>query len=85
MSSAAFSITLKEVFQNKKVLFSLLRSFALVFIIPFLMSLLFYFVSLEQTYSNTIELNTQVLNAASLAPTKVFVQSDDGKIEEVKL
>lgn len=65
MSSAAFSITLKEVFQNKKVLISLLRSFALVFIIPFLMSLLFYYVSLQQTYINTIELNTHVLDSAS--------------------
>lgn len=65
MSSTAFSIMLKEVFQNKKVLFSLLRSFALVFIIPFLLSLLFYYVSLQQNYLNTIELNIQVLDSAS--------------------
>ena len=59
MSSTAFSIMLKEVFQNKKVLFSLLRSFALVFIIPFLLSLLFYYVSLQQNYLRVCSATTQ--------------------------
>ena len=65
MSRAKWPFTLQKIVQNKKVLLSLLRSFTLVFIVPFLISIMFYVSSLQQTQRSAIDLNNQVLTSAS--------------------
>ena len=65
MSRAKWPFTFQKIVQNKKVLLSLLRSFTLVFIVPFLISIMFYVSSLQQTQRSAIDLNNQVLTSAS--------------------
>lgn len=65
LSATAWHLALREIVQNKKVVLSLLRSFALVFIIPFLVSIMFYVSSLWQAQNSAIDMNNQVLTSAS--------------------
>lgn len=65
LSNSKWRFALREIIRNKKVVLSLLRSFALVFIIPFLVSIMFYLSSLRQAQNSAIDMNNQILSSAS--------------------
>ena len=67
---------------NRKLLFSSLRSYAIVLIIPFLLCSVFYFLSLAEAKRGAIHLNTQVLAAAS-AQVDIHLNEVDSIAQEI--
>ena len=51
--------------QKRKLTLSFLRSYAAVLIVPFLLSLLFYLLSIHEVNESAIRMNNQVLESAS--------------------
>ena len=55
----------RELLHNKEVFLSFLRSYAMVLLVPFLVSVLFYYISGSETERYAVQLNNQVLVSAS--------------------
>ena len=55
----------RNIIRNRKVFLSCLRSYALVLAIPFLVSVLFYIISINETEKYATQLNNSVLVSAS--------------------
>ena len=68
--------------QNRRLLLSYLRSYAIVLVIPFLLSLLFYFFSLNQARRAAIHQNDQVL-ATAAAQVDIHLQEVESIAREI--
>lgn len=65
MQRRSWQLSAKDVFQNREVLFSFFHSYAIVLIIPFMLSLLFYNIAITETKEYAIQLNNRTLLSAS--------------------
>ncbi len=65
-----------KIFRNREVFLSCLRSYALVLVIPFLVSVFFYIISINETQAYATQLNNNVLISAS--------ESFDMHLQEVR-
>lgn len=57
MRTNRFRRGIQELFHNKEVFLSFLNSYALVLLVPLLVSILFYRISINETQQYAIQLN----------------------------